>query len=226
MTSGRALVWLALVGCGCTTTTTPLSVELRYSADAAPVAQAEALAGARIGVGRFADSRQLLGNDMHAASFVAHDGNYDLGVTWQGRTFAPVPVVVQALLIEELRHAGLSAEPIDAVVPPGDVAAARAAGERDHVDVVLGGDIHDLTNGLVAFDAALIEVAGGRSLMHQQFKGTFPTGDSSLTAQQRVDEVLNHSFRSVAHQMVSQLAKQLSGLIAAGTTETAPESKP
>src|SRR5438034_865533 len=94
------LGWWVLVFSGCASAT-PLSVDVRYSADASRLSNAETLAGARIAVGRFADSRPRRTRDIHSASYVGHDGSYDVGLTWQGRTFAAVSQVVQALLVEE-----------------------------------------------------------------------------------------------------------------------------
>jgi hypothetical protein len=223
----RWALWASLSVAGCMPpSTTPMSVDVRYSADAAPVPQAEALSSARIGVARFADKRPHASNDLHAASYVAHDASYDLGVSWHGRTFAATADVVQGLLIEELRHAGLTAEPIDSVVGPGDTAAAREAGEREHVDVVLGGSLREMVNGNVAIDGLLVDVAGGRTLMKAPFSASHSLRAGDQPAQDRVDEVMNQGFKPVAHQMVSSVARQLQALIAAGTTETTEEKKP
>jgi hypothetical protein len=74
----------------------PLSLEVHYSADQQPLAPAEALSGLRIGVARFKDLRPRVADDIHAASYIAHDGTYHVGMTWNGRTFAPVSEVAQA----------------------------------------------------------------------------------------------------------------------------------
>ena len=222
----RWILWASLGAAGCTPpSATPMSIEVRYSADAAHVPQAEALASARIGVALFNDKRPHASNDLHAASYVAHDASYDLGVSYGGRTFAPIAEVVQGLLVDELRHAGLNAEPLSAEVGPIDAAAAREAGEREHVDVVLGGGLRELANGNVAIDGLLVEVAGGKTLLKTPFTASHKLG-TDQPAQDLVDEVMNQSFKPVAHQMVAQVAKQLEALLAAGTTEATEEKKP
>jgi hypothetical protein len=202
-----------------------MSVDVRYSADAAQVLHAEALSSARIGVAVFADKRPRSANDLHANSYVAHDATYDIGVSYGGRTFAPVAEVVQGLLVDELRHAGLNAEPLASEVG-ADAAAAREAGEREHVDVVLGGSLREMVNGNVTIDGLLVEVAGGKTLLKSPFSASHKLSGGDQPAQDRVDEVMNQSFKPVAHQMVSQVAKQLQLLLAAGTTESVEEKKP
>ncbi len=216
------LVLITLAGCAAAT---PLSVDVRYSADAARVANAEQLASARIAVGRFSDSRPRRSADMHAASYVGHDGSYDVGLTWQGRTFASVPEVVQALLIEELEHAGLSVEPVDTVIKPGDVEAARVAAEKGHCDLALGGDIAELIyrtpdsrNGSVKMEVQLFEGVVGKALARFPASGS-QNAEGEERPQQRVDALLERSFKQAAHRVVERVASEVAVLLAAANKE-------
>ena len=216
---------LLLVVSGCATASTPLSVDVRYNADAAKLQNAEALAGARIAVGRFRDSRPRRAGDMHAASYVGHDGSYDVGLTWRGRTFTAVPEVVQGLMVEELEHAGLSVEAVDATIRPGDSEAARAAGEKAHGDVVLGGEIHELifkapdaAHPSVRIDVQLFEGLTGKPLAKFTIAGS-QNGDGDERPQQRVDELLERSFKPASHRLVERLSQEVTNLMAAAVKE-------
>jgi hypothetical protein len=217
---------LLFVVSGCATTATPLSVDVRYNADAARLQNAEALAGARIAVGRFRDARPRRAGDMHAASYVGHDGSYDVGLTWRGRTFTAVPNVVQGLIVEELEHAGFSVEAVDATIGPGDSEAARAAGEKAHGDVVLGGEIRELifqapdaAHPSVRIEIQMFEGLSGKPLTKFSILGTQNGESAEARPQQRVDELLERSFKQASHRLVERLAQEVTNLMAAAAKD-------
>jgi hypothetical protein len=212
---------------GCATTSSPLSVDVRYNADAARLQNADTLAGARIAVGRFRDVRPRRASDMHAVSYVGHDGSYDVGLTWRGRTFAAVPEVVQGLIVEELEHAGLSVEAVDATIRPGDNDAARAAGEKAHGDLVLGGEIHELiflapdaAHPSVRIDIQMYEGLTGKPLTKFTISGSQKGDSGEERPQQRVDDLLERSFKQASHRLIERLAQEVTNLMAAAAKES------
>lgn len=219
-------VWLLLLMSGCATSSTPLSVDVRYNADAARLQNAEALAGARIAVGRFRDTRPRRAGDLHAASYVGHDGSYDVGLTWRGRTFTAVPDVVQGLIVEELEHAGLSVDAVDTPIGPGDSEAARVAAEKAHGDVVLGGEIRELifqapdaAHPSVRIEIQLFEGLSGKPLAKFSIVGSQKGENAEARPQQRVDELLERSFKQASHRLVERLAQEVTNLMAAAAKE-------
>jgi len=201
-----------------------LSVDLHYSADAPRVVDAEQLAGAHIGVARFLDSRPRDRQDIHSSSYVVEESSFHVGITWQGRTFVPVAVIVQGLLVEELRHAGLNAEAIDEELGPNDGAAARAVGERARCDLVLGGSIHELRHIIagaaparaISLEASLFEGLGGKELLHLPIGDTRRAGGEGRP-QQDADELFRRTFQPVASRLVATIAEQIRRLMRAGT---------
>jgi len=212
----------------CVAGVSPLSLDVHYTADAPRAPGVELLSGLRVGVARFADERPGRGDDLHAASYVAEDAEYHVALSWGGRTFAPVARVVQGLLLRELRRAGFNADGIDAVLPPGGDRAARAAGERDHFDVVMTGRITELHAGdpsSISLDVVLYEVEGGTRLYGATFAERFAGATDS--PQVRVDDLLERGFKPAAHQLIARLGEQLATYLAAATrAEEAAASAP
>jgi hypothetical protein len=198
---------------------TPVSVDVHYSADAAKLPKAAALSSVRIGVARFTDGRRLRADDIHAASYVAQDSSFHVGVSWAGQTFVAANQVVQALLVDELKQAGLAAEAVDGVVGANDVDSARAASEKSHCDLILGGNIQELrysvqsgNHRVITLEAALFEGLGGKSLLRVPLTES-RRGDDDAKPQQRVDDLFNRNFRPVAHRLIAKLAEQMEKLI-------------
>jgi hypothetical protein len=213
-----------LVLAACTTTLSPLSLDVHYAADRQPLAQAEALARVRVGVARFKDLRPLIADDIHARSYVAHDTSYHVGMTWNGRTFTPVAEVTQGLLVAQLQGAGLNVRAADAEVDDG--ASARAVAQRGGFDVVLGGSIREFSfkGGQPTVSLEVLLFHGGDALLHAPLSESRRV-DPQATAQARVDEVLDRSFRPVAQDLVAKIADQLAVLVAAEEKARAAEAE-
>jgi hypothetical protein len=213
----RSWLLLLLVVPACEPVTS-LSVELHYSADAPRMRDAETLAGARIGVARFLDSRPRDREDIHSASYIVEEQKFHVGVSFEGRTFAPAAVIVQSLLVEELRHAGLNAEPIDAELGPADSEGARVAGDRARCDLVLGGTIHELRHSTamrrISLETGLFEGLGGKALFHMPLVAEGHAGGEGHP-QQDADEFFHRTFQPVATRLVASVAEQIRKLIRA-----------
>jgi len=141
-----------------------------------------------------------------------------VGVSWQGRTFMPAAVIVQNLLVEELRHAGLNAEPIDVELGPADTEGARAAGDRARCDLVLGGTIHELRHSTegrtISLETGLFEGLGGRALFHLPLTAHGRAGEEGHP-QQDADEFFHRTFQPVATRLVASVADQIRKLMRA-----------
>jgi hypothetical protein len=218
---GRLLVLLA----ACTQALSPLSLDVHYAADRQPLAQAAALGGVRVGVARFKDARPLIAGDIHARSYVAHDTSYHVGMTWNGRTFTPVAEVTQGLLVAQLQGAGLNVRAAEAEVE--DAASAKIVAQRDGFDVVLGGSIREFSfkggQPTVSLEVLLFR-AGGDALLDAPLSESRHV-DPEASAQARVDEVLDRSFRPVARNLVAKIADQLAALVAAEEKARAAEAQ-
>ncbi len=200
----------------CAAEISPMSLEVHYSADAPPIASA----GLTVGVARFTDARPRAVEDLHSASYVAHDGAYHLGLTWNGRTFASAAAVIQGLLVNELERAGIKVILLDAQVDSDDAPGAQVAARG--CDVVLGGTIRGFAfnhpggaaEPTVDVEVTLFEGASGKGLMHAPF-----TEHHRVTAegsrQRHIDDLFDQSFRPVAHQIIGEVARGMSDLAAA-----------
>ena len=218
---GRVRWGLVLLLSACATEMSPLSLDVHYVPDMARLPQAEAISSVKVGVARFTDARPRTIHDLHSASYVAHDGLYHLGLTWNGRTFAPAASVVQGLLVAELRRAGIDAVEVNAEVDADDAPGAQAAGTS--CALVLGGVIHSLAFNRAGdpkfeptFDVeiTLFEMPSGKARMRAPFSESHQPG-SDVPRQRRVDELLDRSFRAVAHQIAAELGREASSFVAA-----------
>jgi hypothetical protein len=223
-------LWLVILA-GCAGEISPLSLEVHYQADSPRLTVEDSL---RVGVGRFSDARPRTPGDFHTASYVARDRSYHLGLSWNGRTFAAANLVTQALLVDELRHAGIDALPLDVEIAADDLPGAIAAGRNAHLDAVLGGTLHELSdtveNGAaMELEAALFDSTAEKALLHAPF-GETRAVPAELTSQQRIDDLLQRSFRPLAHQLVAQVGRELVSLAVSRKAQLAvtpaPEPEP
>jgi hypothetical protein len=222
---------MTLFGCGCTRLS-PVSVELRYNADAQRIARAESLASIRIGVARFRDARARQPDDIHAESYVAENDAYRIGVSWGGRTFAPTVEVVQELLARELRHAGLMVEMVDAVVGRDDGELAKAAANGSQSDLILGGTLQELMarqqetpQRAVLLEVVLFEALGGNALLRMPFSDS-QRGSDDAGPQRSVEELFTRSFKLVAHRIAAKVGEQVAKLADESSTTMVSDPAP
>lgn len=136
--SGRLLCFVLLaVLASCST-----SYKVRYEPHRGVDVGAPALAGTRIGVLRPADARQWTQTfGTQAESWLFNQDGLTFGVTYDGREFTPIPELVQALLVKELRAAGVDAVAVDAAPNETDAAAIMSAGRTSKSDWLIGGRV-------------------------------------------------------------------------------------
>ena len=97
------LVSLAVALSGCTR-----SLEMTYNPAAYRLPQSDVLRGVALGVAKFEDRRAWIDRtEPQSLGYVMQQGSWKFGLTYQGKEYIPVQDLVQAILVDEFRRAGL-----------------------------------------------------------------------------------------------------------------------
>lgn len=211
--------FLALVvATGCTR-----SLELSYTADTARLANADALARVSLGVARFEDKRPWIDqSDKDSESYVAKQGPWKFGLTWQGKEYVPVKTIVQGLFVAEFGKAGVTAKPIDQVLSKPTRPEFRKAGEAQGADYVLGGEIFVLefvnedrgftitSRRTVTLSVLLVKTGADETLLDTSFSENERKGEGmGILHSTNIDRLMNGVFKKVARQVIEQVAAKL-----------------
>jgi hypothetical protein len=207
---------ICLVGC-------TRSIEGQYTPSFAKGADQSALANARIGVAKLEDKRSWVeSGDEKSKSFIGQAGSWKFGLTFSGKEFTPVDVIVRSAITEELRRAGAEVTPIDAVLGAKDVAKFDAAAAAAKVDYVLGGD---LTVFEFVNEAGLVTVTSRRavnlSIKVKKVGRTAFVLDQNFSQNDReneglgvmhstnVNKLMNNALKQAVHKIVADVSTAL-----------------
>jgi hypothetical protein len=187
------------------------------------LANADMLANATLGIGKFQDKRAWVKpGDAQSESFIASQGAWKFGVSSKGTDYVPVKTLVQDLFVAEFTKAGVPAKAIDQVLPGQDRKALVGAGEQHRTEYVLGGDILVLE---FANDAGFVTVTSRRTvtlaLVLARTRGADVVLESTFSEAQsegegmgvmhstNLDKLMNRVFRKVVSQVVEQVAAKM-----------------
>ena len=213
---GGMLLAVLLVGC-------TRSYDARYLPGMPRLQQADQFRGLRLGIATFEDRRVGVAvSEPQTRGYVAKHGLWRFGLTYKGQSFVPIADLVQALLVEEFRRAGIEASLISKVLGKGAVDAMRTAGEQSSVSHVLGGNVnvfefvnHDKfwyieSARSVVVEIQLVRVRDGESLLDSSAAATDRGSEGlAVTHSSNVDQLMNRVFRLVVYQIVDEVAAKL-----------------
>ena len=136
-TRGWVLAVILLAGCAATQT-----IDASYASQISRLPNAGQLERVAVGVVNFVDTRPIVNaEDRTSASYVAIQGSWNFGLTYDGKEYVPVRDVLQDVLVDDHQRAGLTAKPLGQVVGEEDFAKVAALGEQNAVDYVVSGEI-------------------------------------------------------------------------------------
>ena len=213
------LVSLAVAFSGCTR-----SLEMTYNPAAYRLPQSEGLRGVALGVAKFEDRRAWLDRtEPQSLGYVMQQGSWKFGLTHQGKEYIPVQDVVQAILVDEFKRAGLEqVNPIPDVLTKDAVPAMRTAAEQRRLGYVLGGRIHvfEIVNEVgfwtvtsrraVTLEIHLLQASSGGLALDTTVSQLDRQGEGmGVRHSTNVDRLMNTVFRQVVTSVVEQVAAKL-----------------
>lgn len=199
------------------------SLELNYTADTARLANADALARVSLGVAKFDDKRPWIDQtDKESESYIAKQGPWKFGLTWQGKEYVPVKTVVQDLFVAEFAKAGVTAKPLDQVLSKQTRSEFRKAAEAHGVDYVLGGEIFVFefvnedrgftitSRRTVTLNVLLVKTGADETLLDTSFSENERKGKGmGVLHSTNLDRLVNGVFKKVVRQVIEQVATKL-----------------
>lgn len=206
----------ALAGC-------TISVESKYAPAMPRLQDADRLRDVRLGIGKFHDSRSMVkADDPDTLAYVARQGNYKFGLTYNGQEMIPVSDLVQKLFVMEFERAGIQSVPLPEILGKGALPAMRAAGEKARVDHVLGGTITVFewenkdkfwtleAHRRIAMEIQLMRVATNALVLDTAATGK-DENDEGLGVKHttNANALLNRVFRLVVFKVVEEVAEKL-----------------
>jgi hypothetical protein len=115
------------------------SIEVTYNDDITPVSAAAH--APTIGITKLVDMRSWVDpKDAKSLSFVAQQGTWKFGMTYEGKEFIPVNDFIQQVMVEDFGKQGWQSTAVDQTVT-SDAAALAKVCKDSHTDYALGGKI-------------------------------------------------------------------------------------
>ena len=211
------------------------SFDVFYTANAPLAPNSSALQKFTIGIAKFEDKRTYPidgEKDIKNESFVAKEKGWKYGCTYKNNDYAPVKNIVQDILVQEFTMAGLKAIPLDIVMSKDNMQNASNPGNIDSVDFILGGQLlvlnfnmngmGHISNGILRqredtvtlnlniFDKNSMKLISDQDVDQKDVAPPMvvinPFVDSHATC---VNDLVNETFREVAHQIISTTAKTI-----------------
>lgn len=128
---------IIVVTAGCTR-----SIPANYNADMTRANNASALEKVTLGVALFEDKRGWVdASDSQSESYIARQGFWKFGLTFQDKDYTPVKDVMQSVLIKEFKNAGINTKSISQVISKQNINKVWELSAKDKYDYVLGGQI-------------------------------------------------------------------------------------
>lgn len=213
------LVSLAVALSGCTR-----SLEMTYNPAAYRLPQSDVLRGVALGVAKFEDRRAWIDRtEPQSLGYVMQQGSWKFGLTYQGKEYIPVQDLVQAILVDEFRRAGLEqVTAIPDVLTKDAAPAMRTAAAQQRLGYVLGGRIHvfEIVNEVgfwtvtsrraVTLEIHLLQAGIGGLALDTTVSQLDRQGEGmGVRHSTNVDRLMNTVFRQVVTSVVEQVAAKL-----------------
>jgi len=126
---------MTLVGC-------TRSIEIAYQMGANPSPMTPAVEKKVLGVAKFDDKRMWVDKqDPKSGSYVAQQGSWRFGITYNQKDYTPVANLIQQILMDELSQVGLSVKAVDRVLTKQNKQEIIKLEEQNKFDYLLGGEI-------------------------------------------------------------------------------------
>lgn len=210
MKLGKIAVALAVVlaATGCTR-----SLEAKYAGGADPALAAPSKAVAqKIAVVPFADERAWVDKeDDQSRSYIAKQGAWRFGLTFEGQEFTPVSTLVQKLFVTELKAAGY-----DAVAAPAPVqgAAYNLSGRIVTFEFENETGVVTVTSRRAVMLALTLTDRQGKPVLDNQLIGDSDRENEGMGVMHstNVDKLLNRVFKKVVNNVLGQMKSRLAGL--------------
>ncbi len=200
MTLGAGFITLAMLVSlvafsGCTR-----SLHMTYNPAAYRLPQRDGLRAVALGVAKLEDRRAWIDRtEPQSLAYVMQQGSWKFGLTHQGKEYVPVQDLVQAILIDEFKRAGLEqVTAIPEVLTKDAVPAMRTAAEQQRLGYVLGGRIHIFE---IVNEVGVWTVTSRRAVSSGEGMGVMHSTN--------VDRLMNTVFRQVVTSVVEQVAAKL-----------------
>ena len=212
-------VSLVVAFSGCTR-----SLEMTYSPAAYRLPQSDVLRGVALGVAKFEDRRAWIDRtEPQSLGYVMQQGSWKFGLTHQGKEYIPVQDLVQSILVDEFKRAGLEqVTAIPDVLTKDAVPAMRTAAEKPRLGYVLGGRIHvfEIVNEVgfwtvtsrraVTLEIHLLQASSGNLALDTTVSQLDRQGEGmGVRHSTNVDRLMNTVFRQVVTSVVEQVAAKL-----------------
>ncbi len=173
---------------------------------------------------KFEDRRAWIDRtEPQSLAYVMQQGSWKFGLTHQGKEYVPVQDLVQAILIDEFKRAGLEqVTAIPEVLTKDAVPAMRTAAEQQRLGYVLGGRIHifEIVNEVgvwtvtsrraVTLEIHLLQASSGNLALDTTVSQLDRQGEGmGVMHSTNVDRLMNTVFRQVVTSVVEQVAAKL-----------------
>lgn len=205
-----------LVGC-------TRSFEVAYQADIARVSMATPMQQVTVGVAKFDDKRSWINKDnQQSYSYVALQGPWKFGMTYQAKDYVPVNDLIQNIFIAEFAKAGINAKAINQVLSKQQKPQFDNLGKQNKVDYLLGGEILSFefvnetgfwtvtSRRTVTISLIFARVKNGEMLIDTIFNETDRENEGmAVKHSTNIDKLVNRVFKNVAHAVILQVADKM-----------------
>ncbi len=176
------------------------SLHMTYNPAAYRLPQSDGLRAVALGVAKLEDRRAWIDRtEPQSLAYVMQQGSWKFGLTHQGKEYVPVQDLVQAILVDEFKRAGLEqVTAIPEVLTKDAVPAMRTAAEQQRLGYVLGGRIHIFE---IVNEVGVWTVTSRRAVSSGEGMGVMHSTN--------VDRLMNTVFRQVVTSVVEQVAAKL-----------------
>jgi hypothetical protein len=204
---------LTLAGC-------TRSIESQYTPTMAKDATLSAAPAPRIGIAKMDDKRSWVSaGDEKSKSFIGQAGSWKFGLTFSGKEFTPVDVIVRTALAEEFRRSGATVTTVDNVLGANDLTKYDAAATAAKVDYMIGGDlvVFEFVNetGLVtvtsrravSVNLKMKRVGSPKLLIDQNYSQNDRENEGmGVMHSTNVNKLMNGALKNAVHKIVSDVA--------------------
>lgn len=208
----------AVLASGCTK-----AIDFAYQSDMQRLGNAEKLEKVSIGIAKFEDKRSwTLSEGQQSESYVALQGPWKFGLTYEGKDYVPVKDVVQSIFVLEFGKAGLQVKPVDRVLSKSNKSDMRGVGEQNGFQYVLGGEIFVFefvnepgfwtvsSRRAVTLSLLLLNVKDDTTVLDNTFsENQIENEGMGVKHSTNVNKLMNGVFKKVVKQVVEQVAAKM-----------------